>query len=478
MAILDILIVLAYLAILLIIGVVVSRGVKTNEDAVVGGKSFGVITAAVGKTANLAGGPAVVGGAGYGYDFGFGGSWFGIANILSSWVSAPFAGRIWKAMHRGDLVSIGGYMGHRFGKFAHVFSGITNGLAYTGFVAAQIVATGKILNVLLGWDFTFSMIFTTFVVMGYTMLGGLKAVVYTDYVQLTVMIGGLFFILMPLAIKENGGWDALMMAVPAEFHNWGSMGWATIIGTVLIPTALAGFTMQASYAYIGASKNLKTSWTSALLSGVLYAIIAAAVIVIGMATRVLYPGVDSQQALAHIITNMLPHGLIGLLLAAVLSATMSTAATCSISAATNIGIDVIAPIRGKALSSEAQLKVTRILIMAVTLVALSFALFYPQIIGLLLMGYSLGAGGLLIPIFATMFWKRATTPGVIASMLTGGISYLVLSKMVTWPPLFVSIPVSLLFLVVVSLMTPPQDPEKYEIYFDDVWEKNHGKEEY
>lgn len=455
---------------LIAIGVVVSRSVKTNVDAVAGGKSFGVWAAAVGKTANLAGGPTVVGGTGYGYSYGFGGSWVGISSMLSSWISAPFAVRIWKAMTRGHLVSIGGYLGYRFGKFARVFSGLTNALAYTGFVAAQIVATGKILHVLLGWSLNTAMIVTTGIVIFYTILGGLKAVVYTDFLQLGIMLGGFFAVLMPMSISTIGGWGDLMAKVPEIYHNWGSMGWGHIIGSILIPTALAGFTMQASYAFIGSAKSMQVSWTSSILSGVLYGLLYAAVIIIGMAAFLLYPGIDNQDALGKIILELLPHGLIGLLLAAVLSATMSTAATCSLSAATNFGEDVIKPLFEETYSKQDPLKMTRILIGIVGIVALAFSIVYPQIIGLLLMGYSLGAGGLLVPVFAAMFWKRANTPGCIAAMLGGGISYLVLSNIVTWPPLFASIPISLVLLVVVSLMTPAPPKNMYDIYFDDEWD--------
>lgn len=84
MSIIDVLVILGYFAMLIIIGIVVSRSVTTNEDAVVGGKSFGVLANAVGRTANLAGGPTVVGGAGYGYSHGFGGSWVGIASSISA----------------------------------------------------------------------------------------------------------------------------------------------------------------------------------------------------------------------------------------------------------------------------------------------------------------------------------------------------------------------------------------------------------
>ncbi len=476
MSILDVVIIALYLVMLMMVGVIVSKSVKSNEDSVVGGRSFGILTAAVGKTANMAGGPAVMGGTAYGYTFGVAGGWFGLANILGSWITAPFSPRIWRAMHRGRLVSVGGYLGYRFGTFARVFSGFLNLLAYAGFVAAQIVATGTILHVLLGWDLTISMILTTAVVLFYTILGGLKAVVYTDYIQLSIMIIGLFFILMPISVHFNGGLGEMMGKVPTAFTQIGSMGWLTIIGAILIPTMLAGFTMQASYTYIGACKSVAASWKSNLVAGVLYGLVAVEVIVIGMATFLLYPGLTSDQdALPTMIMNLLPHGLIGILLAAVLSATMSTASTCSLCAATCIGTDILRPLSKKDYSEVEMLRVTRISIALVALIALAFAVLYPQIVGLLLMGYSFGAGGLLIPIFSAMFWKRATAAGCIASMMGGGISYVLLMKMVVWPPLYVSVPLSLALMVAVSLLTPKPKPETYDIYFDDEWKKS-GKE--
>lgn len=476
MSILDIAIIIVYFAALIVIGAIVSKSVKTNEDSVVAGRSFGSVSAAVGKTANQAGGPAILGGTAYGYTFGVAGGWFGISNILAMWLTAPFAPRIWSAMHRADLVSIGGYLGYRFGMFARVFSGFLNALAYSGFVAAQIVATGTILHVLLGWGLTTGMIVTTLIVIAYTMLGGLKAVVYTDYMQLGIMMIGLFFVMVPISVHAVGGFHSMMSQVPAAFTQMGSMGWFTVIGTIIIPTALAGFTMQAGYSYIGACKNLQTTWKSSLLAGVFYGILAVAVIIIGMATYLLYPGLtDSQNALPTIVSNLLPSGLVGLLLAAVLSATMSTASTCSICAATCIGTDIIRPLLKHKVDDKNMLKLTRILIVLVAVLALSFAVLYPQIVGLLLMGYSFGAGGLMIPVFSAMFWKRATTAGCVASMLGGGISYLLLSNYVTWPALFGSVPIGLVLMIGVSLLTKKPAPSQYDIYFDDEWKKSGKK---
>lgn len=473
MSFIDIAVIISYFVLLVIVGTIVSKQVQTNKDALAGGDGFGILTAAVGRTANMAGGPATVGNATYGFQSGLGGSWFAISNIIGMWVAAPFAPRMYRAMKRGDTITIGGYIGYRFGKFSKVFAGITNFLAYTGFVASNILATGTFLSIILGWDFKTSMIITAIIVTLYTLSGGLKSVFQINIIQVLIMIIGFSFILLPSSLSAVGGWNNLINAVPKEFLNFNSMGWGVIIGTIIIPTALTGFTTQAGYIGVASSKSLDVSWKSTLLGGVFYVFIAIPVIFVGMVAFLLFPDANAQNILARSIVEILPTGLIGILVAAVISATMSTAASCALNAVTCFSIDVLEPIRGKKSDEKEGLKLTRMLIVIISVIATLFAVLLPNVIKLLLMGYSLAAGGLLVPAFATMFWKRATKEGITAAMLGGGISYLILESFlnVNWPPLFLSIPLSLALVVVVSLLTKPQELEKYAPYFEDSWQE-------
>ena len=473
MQVLDILVLLGYFVLLVVIGAHASRGVTSNEDALAGGRSFGILTAAVGRTANMAGGPATVGNTTYGFEQGIGGSWFAISNIISMWIAAPLAPRMYRVMQRGNLITIGDFIGYRFGRFPKVFAGITNFLAYTGFVAANIIATGTVIHIILGWNIAATMIGTAIIVILYTMAGGLKSVFQTNILQVGIMILGFFAILMPISIKSVGGWSELLTSLPDSYLKLGSMGVGTIIGTILIPTALTGFTTQAGYVSIASSKDISVSRKSTLVSGIFYAFIALPVIVVGMVAFVLFPGAEPQQILAYTITELLPNGLVRILLAAVISATMSTASSCMLNAVACFSQDVLGAFKQEEISEEKSLKRTRLLIILIGVIALVFAVLLPDVIQLLLIGYSLAAGGLLVPVFATMFWKRATSKGIIASMLSGGISYLVLSRLVTWPPLFLSIPLSLLALVLVSLIDQAQDPKDYAAYFEDTWTKYH-----
>lgn len=484
---LDILIILVYFFGLIAIGVIVSRRIKTHEDSMVAGRSFGSFLAGVGKAANLAGGSTSVGGTGYGYTYGVSGSWFGIANIILGLVLAPIAPRIWRAMMRGGFTSVGEYLGYRFGKFAQVFAGFLNTCAFIGFVSAQIVATATIMMVLFGWDYTFSAIVSTCIVIIYTILGGLKAVVYTDCMQMAIIYLGIVIILPIVAVNTVGGLGEVFASVPESMKEIGSMGWWQIIGVILVPTITAPFTIQSTYTYTAACKSANTARNANLWGSLFYALPAFAVILIGLCCYIMYPDLASDQdALPTIVVDLLPNGLIGVLLAAVLSATMSTSSTgllCAVNCFTSDVVFVIKDAISNRDKSKSEghkiekkevltLKATRIIIGCVGVFTLIGSLYFPHIIELILMGYSLLCGGLLVPALAAMFSKRATKPAAIASMLTGGISFLIFSFTVSWPAIFGATPISALTMIVVSLCTKKPDPLTYDLYFEDEWEKS------
>jgi len=475
MTILDVIIIILYLVVLVLIGALVSRKVKSHEDSVVAGRSFGGLLAGVGKAANLAGGSTSVGGTGYGYTYGISGSWFGIANIGVGFMMLPFVKRLWNAMNRGRFTTIGDYIGYRFGKEAKLIAGLLNCVAYTGFVASQVVATGTIVSVLLGWDIGLAMVITTVVVIGYSIMGGLKAVVYTDCLQMAILYVGMVFILMPKSIGTVGGFNELMSRVPAAFTDIGAMGWFTIIGVLLIPTLCAPFTMQAAYSYTASCKNVKAAFNSQLWCSLLYSLPAFAVIFIGMCGYLLYPDVaSSNDVLPTMILDMLPTGLIGILLAAILSATMSTSSTCLICATNCFVTDVWGELVKKDMSQKQHLTLTRIVMGIIGVCTLVISIFYPNIIELIVLGYAIGAGGLLVPALAAMFSKRATKSGCLASMILGGGVYVIIqiTGIIPYPPIFFAAPVSLMAMLIVSAITPKPDPSCYDVYFDDEWKKS------
>ncbi|MDO4842469.1 MAG: hypothetical protein Q3982_07335, partial [Phoenicibacter congonensis] len=198
--------------------------------------------------------------------------------------------------------------------------------------------------------------------------------------------------------------------------------------------------------------------------------------IIGMCAIVLYPTLASgNDALPTMISTLMPVGLSGLVFAAIIAATMSTSDTCLLCSATCL-TNIYTGFINKNATEKQKLTVSRLSMVILGVGVLCIAIFNQDIIALISMGYSLGVGGLLAPFFACYFWKRATTAGCISSMIVGAASYVILSNVVTWPAIFVSLPASAITIIVVSLLTKAPDPSCYDLYFDDEWEKTHPSE--
>ncbi|MHA6585828.1 sodium:solute symporter family protein [Aerococcus mictus] len=465
---LDIIVLILYFVSILYLSVLASKKKLSNKETLTGGDGFGLWTAAVGRTANMAGGPATMGNATYGYKLGFGGIWFAVANILSMWLSAPFARRIYKTMKLTDSFTIGGYIGNRFGSFSQIFAGGTNALAYLGFVASNILATGTVLHSMLDIDYIFAVVISAIITVLYTMSGGIKSVYAVNVIQVLIMVIGFFVILFPSSLNSVGGINEMVSSLPSEHTDLMNQGLFTVIWGIIIPTAVTGFTTQAGYISVFSSKDMQTSWKSTLLSGVIYSFIVFPIILTGIAGYLLFPGQDPSSILTFMISKLLPRGLIGFLVASIISATMSTAASCSLNAITCLKVDVL-DVLFKDSKFHSKILNTRLLIVLINVIALVLALVFPSVIKLLLIGYSLASGGLLIPVFATMLWRRATKLGVILSMLCGGISFCLLEFnfiSTDIPPLMLSLILSAFALIIGSYTTKPQSQEILENYFD------------
>lgn len=465
MLIIDIIVIALYFLVLILISVKAGKSKTSETDKLTGGRGFGLWTAAIGRTANMAGGPATMGNASYGFNSGINGIWFALSNILSMWLSAPFASRIYNTMKQGNIYTIGSYIGHRFGKFPQVFAGFTNFLAYLGFVASNLLATGTVLHIILRIEFVPAIVISMIITTLYTSIGGLKSVYLVNIFQVAIMIIGFTLILMPLSLHSVGGISNLIAQLPESHIKLDFSTILVVFSTIILPTAVTGFTTQAGFIAISSSKNVNIGWKSTILAGIIYSCIVFPILIVGATGKISMPNANSQSILTEIITEKLPIGLIGLLTAAIISATMSTAASCTMNAITCMKIDVIEAINPKI--TENKYFKSSLMIVAINLLALMLVLISPSIIKLLLVGYSLASGGLLIPVFATMLWKRATPKGINCSMIIGGLSF-VLSQFVlsVKTPLLISLPLSLLALVVFSLLEKPQEEEIIKEYFE------------
>jgi SSS family solute:Na+ symporter len=488
---------------------VAKKHVKSGEDAALAGRKLGVFLGGIGKTANSAGGSSSVGGTSWGYQFGIVGGWYAFSEGMTYVIYLPIIKKIWRALYRTRTGSAGQFFGYRWGAGARLYAGLINAVCYMAFVGAQIIATATVIQVLLGWSYVVSLLVSTGIIIVYCTAGGLRAIVITDVIQVALILIGMMFIMPPIVFSKAGQalggggfgavWETLSKSVDLSFMTNigapGVFGWPYIIGAIILPCILIGGVAQAAFQYQSSISSADKAFKSFFMVPFLYIPVSILVVMMGMSAlflpnvleRITELGGDPNMVLPALIQTYLPTGVIGLLLAAVLSATMSTSSTCLICSTTCLTKDVIEPIMesrsGKKLDDKTSLKLFRISMVVIGIATLSITLWATDIINLLTTAYSAASAGLFIPMMCTLFMRKATKPGIYTTMILGLVVYGAgsfgwlpfLPAIVQAAPLYASLPVSIVCMAIFWFATKNSGKHgRLDGYFPDEWEKSPG----
>ena len=318
------LIVAAYLVGMLVVGFVVGKlKIKDSKDYMIAGRRMGVFMVAFSLSANNIGGGSTTGLAGKAFgEWGMSAIWYVLAASIAMIPLAYFAPRIRKTM----AVTIPEVIERRFGKGSATFSAILNILALFCLTASQISASGAVITTLTGIPLNVCLLIAGIVIILYTTLGGMIADQISDLVQFLIIFLGLA-IATPFVIKGCGGWNAVSEALPASQLSFTKIGWVVIIGYIFnyFCTFLSGPEMISRFE---SAKDEKTAMRASLLSGVLMAAMAVFPTLLGLcalAFKDQLPNITGNTAMMMITSTHAPTIITGLVSAAIIAATMSSA---------------------------------------------------------------------------------------------------------------------------------------------------------
>ena len=286
----------------------------------------------------------------------FSGDWNAFVFSLSIPIASYFAARYFVPFYRSqDSISAYSFLENRFGPWARIY-------ASSCYLLTQIARTGSILyllalpmNVLLGWNIQTIIIVTSVAIVLYSMLGGMKAVIWTEAIQGIILIGGALVCMFILLFDmPEGPAQTFSIAMEDGKFSLGSFGsslsestfWVCLIYGVF--TNLQNYGIDQSYVQrYHTAKNEKEAKFSALFGGYLFIPVSAVFFMIGTGLYAFYKvhpgvlpdGVGADYVFPFFIVNELPVGLTGLLIASIFAAGMSTIATSVTSSATIILTD-------------------------------------------------------------------------------------------------------------------------------------------
>ena len=286
----------------------------------------------------------------------FSGDWNAFVFSLSIPIASYFAARYFVPFYRSqDSISAYSFLENRFGPWARIY-------ASSCYLLTQIARTGSILyllalpmNVLLGWNIQTIIIVTSVAIVLYSMLGGMKAVIWTEAIQGIILIGGALVCMFILLFDmPEGPAQTFSIAMEDGKFSLGSFGsslsestfWVCLIYGVF--TNLQNYGIDQSYVQrYHTAKNEKEAKFSALFGGYLFIPVSAVFFMIGTGLYAFYKvhpgvlpdGVGADYVFPFFIVNELPVGLTGLLIASIFGAGMSTIATSVTSSSTIILTD-------------------------------------------------------------------------------------------------------------------------------------------
>ena len=324
-----------------------------------------------------------------------------------------------------DSITIPQYLTKRFlskSRALQIICAVIFLVAYTIYAASSIKACGTLFNTVIGIDATTAMYIAAVIIIGYTFLGGFSAVCWTDFFQGMLMLAALLAAPLFAAATLSGAPDTALGADYWSVGSWqdivSGLGWG--LGYFGMPHIIIRFMSVESQQSIKKSARIGIAWTFLIL------VFATLVGIIGR-LMLGYDDAINGNSLVFItmVRRLFPGIVSGILLSAVLAASMSTADSQLLAAASAFASDVYKPVvrKGKATDKE-MLWAGRLVVLAIAVIALVIAADPDagSIMDLVSNAWGVFGAAFGPAIMLSLFWKRFTFSGAVAGIVTGAVA--------------------------------------------------------
>lgn len=371
---------------------------------------------------------------GFVFATGLSGIWVavGIASgIIFAWLF--LARKFREEADKYKVLTLPDYLAVRFQEKANIIRWIVTILIASFFmfyVGAQLAGAGKVFLTTFQINETTGIIIATIVIMGTAYFGGFLSVVWTDMMQSFMMLFTLVVlpIIALIYIATNDLSITTSLAVAGDgFDSWmgGVTGFA--IG-VLFFNNFSWF-----FGYLGGQPQLSARFMAlkndheakqAITVAIIWTILAyAGAFLIGLTAIAMYEQgsfADVETVLPHMILQLTPPWIAGLLLAGIIAAIITTANSQVMVVTSSVSEDIIHKALGMKLSDKQLVKISRIVVIAVGIIGMVIALTSESLVYLVVSWAWAGVGGTLSPaILMTFFWRRFSSIGLIATVISG-----------------------------------------------------------
>ncbi len=411
-----VMIMVVYMAAMIGIGLYARTKVTDTEDYHLAGRRLGVLMTAGTLAATEIGGGSSVGVASRAYgDWGLSAGWY----VVSAGIGILLVSFIAPMMRRSMATTVPEVIGRRYGPASQTITAILGGFAVMALAAVQITATATIISTLANIGAVPAILFSGVAVVFYTWLGGMWSVTLTDFVQFFLIVGG-FALAAPFAINAAGGWGSVVDRLPEGQLGFTKIGWTTIVGLIILYFMTFSTGQEAVQRYYSA-RTPRVAVLASILCGLLMTAYAFIPAIIGLVALAEFPDIQANNALATVAVNLLHPVVAGLLLSAVMSATLSSASGDLLGAATIYVKDLYPKITKKPLTDEQELKISRLMVLVVGTAAILISLWSQAIIPLLVFAFTMRSAGPFSAFIFSLIWKRTSQLAGLVSIIVGTI---------------------------------------------------------
>ncbi|MGM0587582.1 MAG: sodium/proline symporter PutP [Bacteroidota bacterium] len=424
-----------YLAMLLGFGFFFYRITKDLSDYILGGRSLGGAVAALSAGASDMSGWLLLGLPGAVYASGMNQIWIAIGLAIGAYLNWQFvAKRLRKYTEAAkDSITLPDYFENRFedtSRVLRVSTAFVILIFFTIYTASGLVGGAKLFESSFGFDYYYALIVGAIVIVSYTFLGGFMAVSWTDFIQGSLMF--LALIIVPIiALEAVGGWDAAVANAAVKdgksidiFSNMSLVGIISLaawgFGYFGQPHILARFMAIRDPEEVPKARLIGMSWMVFSLYGAIFVGFS------GISYFAAAPLADPETVFIEFTQVLFNPWISGILLAAILSAIMSTVDSQLLVCSSAIAEDFYKAIIRPEASDKEQVFVGRAAVIGVALVALWIAA-DPNSMVLDLVAYAwAGFGAAFGPVvILSLFWRRMTKNGALAGIITGAATVII-----------------------------------------------------
>ncbi|MGI9250613.1 MAG: sodium/proline symporter PutP [Pseudohongiellaceae bacterium] len=463
----------AYLALILFLGIRAFRRTKDLGDYILGGRTQGPVVTALSAGASDMSGWLLLGLPGAIYLYGMSEIWIGISLAIGAYLNWLFISKPLRAhtVHGADSLTLPDYFANRFGAYGRelrIVAALVILLFFIFYTAAGLVAGAVLFENSFGLDYHMALFIGGFIIVAYTFVGGYLAVAWTDAIQALLMM--LALLLAPILVLANTGgitatWQAMESVNAGSTSLLGQLGVLGLVsalawglGYVGQPHILARFMAVSSVRELDSARRIAMTWVVLVLGG------SIATGLVGIVYFAEAPLANPETVFITLSQSLFNPWIAGIITAAILSAIMSTIDSQLLVSSSVVGKDLYRMFLRPTADDRELVAVSRGAVVVIALLAWWIAA-DPESRVLDLVSYAwAGFGASFGPVIVfSLFWRRMTALSAIIGMALGALTVVIWSNLsgglfdiYEIMPGFL---LASLAIVTVSLYRPEQDAE-------------------